>query len=169
MRVSVFIGDIAAVNAEAICTSTNPRLTLVMGTGAAVRDRGGFSILRACEALVANGPLPVGSAHVTPAGDLPAKIIIHCVASDTNHRSSPAIVRACVLNALKRATEAGCRTVAMPVFATGHAHVPFKTALQTMREAFDSAATDVEEVTVVLQEADREDEARHILCSTPRA
>jgi len=35
MRISIFAGDICDVPAEALCTSTNPRLSLAMGTGAA--------------------------------------------------------------------------------------------------------------------------------------
>lgn len=167
MQVSIFIGDIADAPAEGLCTSTNPRLSLVMGTGAAIRERGGFSIARECETIVGNTPLPVGSAHVTGAGDLPAKAIIHCVASDVHHRSSAAIVRACVINALQRADEKGCRMVAMPVFATGHAHVSFAKALQAMREALDAANTNVEQVVVVVQDPDREEETRHVLCTRP--
>ena len=33
MRVTVFAGDLCDVHAEALCTSTNPRLSLAMGTG----------------------------------------------------------------------------------------------------------------------------------------
>lgn len=167
MQISIFIGDIADARAEALCTSTNPRLSLVMGTGAAIRDRGGFSIARECEELVGGTPLPVGSAHVTGAGDLPAKAIIHCVASDVHHRSSAAIVRSCVVNALRRAGEQNCRTVAMPVFATGHAHVSFLKSLEAMRDALENASTNVEEVVVVVQDPDREEQTRHVLCTRP--
>jgi O-acetyl-ADP-ribose deacetylase len=129
MRASIFIGDIADVEAEAICTSTNPRLSLMMGTGAAVRARGGYEILRACEEIVSrDGPLPPGSAWPTTAGSLASKVVIHCVASDANHRSSEATIAMCVRNALDCAARAGCRTVAMPVFASGHAHVNFRRA-----------------------------------------
>ena len=134
MKVTIFAGDIANAPAEAICTSTNPGLTLVMGTGAAVRDRGGFEILRACEKLVADGPLAAGSVHVTTAGRLPAKAILHCVASDASHHSSPEIVKSCVRQALLRAAELQCRSVAMPVFAAGHARLRFDAAVRAIAE-----------------------------------
>jgi len=118
MKLSIFAGDIADAPADAVCTSTNPRLTLMMGTGASVRARGGRAVARACESLA---PLPPGAARATTAGNLPHKIAIHCVASDANHRSSEAIVRSCVTTALACADAAGCEIVAMPIFGTGHA------------------------------------------------
>lgn len=95
MNLSIFVGDIADAPAEAICTSTNPRLSLMMGTGASVRERGGWDVMRACEKIVAGGPLPAGSAHATTAGTMRCKTLIHCVASDQSHMTSRAIIQAC--------------------------------------------------------------------------
>lgn len=164
-EIAVFVGDLTDAPAEAICTSTNPRLSLMMGTGGAVRERGGFEVLRACEAVVkaAGHPhLPAGSAHVTTAGALPYKAIIHCVASNETHVSSPAIIQSCVKNALAAADAASCATVAMPLFATGHARVRFDRAMQAMAEALRSASTSVKRVVVVVHDASRADEARQI-------
>ncbi len=119
MKISLFMGDLADAPAEALCTSTNPRLSLMMGTGGSVRDRGGFEVLRECEAIVGDKTLAPGSVVTTSAGRLPHKAIFHCVASDANHRSSAEIIRACVVNVLAAADERGCKSVAMPVFATG--------------------------------------------------
>lgn len=170
VELSIFIGDIAAAPAEAVCTSTNPRLSLVMGTGASVRGRGGFEILRECEAIIdaeerrtGKRLLPPGSAHVTTAGSLDAKIVIHCVASDAAHHSSAAIVRACTERALSRAAELGCSSVAMPLFATGHAHVPFEEALAAMADALASAPSQVRHVMIVIGDAALEGEVRRIV------
>lgn len=166
MKLSVFVGDIVDAPAAAVCTSTNARLSLMMGTGGAVRERGGFQIARACEAIVAvQGPLPVGSAHVTTAGSLPHKAVIHCVASDQNHASSEAVVRLCVKNALAAADAALCRTVAMPVFASGHARVKFARAIDAMTQALHDAKTSVSEVVLVTNDPDRADELRRAITS----
>jgi O-acetyl-ADP-ribose deacetylase (regulator of RNase III) len=149
--------------AEALCTSTNGRLSLMMGTGGSVRDRGGFEILRECEAILAGKTLPPGSVVTTSAGRLPHKAIFHCVASDVHHRSSAEIVRACVTNALAAADKAGCKSVAMPVFATGHAHFRFRDALAVMRDALRAAQTAVERVIVVVHDDDWEEDAERIL------
>ena len=169
LHITLFTGDIADATADAVCTSTNPRLSLLMGTGASIRERGGIEVLRACEEIVAKSgrkTLPIGSAHATTAGKLPFKIAIHCVAADANHHmSSPEIIRACTLSALKVADANGCRTVAMPVFATGHSHVRFDLALRTIVDALRSAHTSVREVTIVVYDEERTAEARNLIAS----
>ncbi len=158
MRVSVFVGDITDAPADAICTSTNARLSLMMGTGGSVRERGGFEVLRACEQLLAQSgrtTLGVGTAHLTTAGKLPFMAVIHCIASDpVTHLSSADIVRACVKNALAHADAIGCARLAMPVFATGHAHLRFDRALEAMAAALREMPTNVEEVVVVVNDQD---------------
>lgn len=165
MKVSILLGDLTEAAADAVCTSTNPRLSLMAGTGGAVRDRGGFEILRACEEIVeaTGGGLRIGSAHPTTAGKLPFKAIIHCVASNAVHLSSTEIVRLCVKNALACADSTGCRIVAMPVFATGHAGLKFDRAIAAMAEALDGAATEVERVIIVINEPDRAEAARRVM------
>ena len=164
MRVSIFGGDITGAETEALCTSTNRRLTLAMGTGAAVRDRGGFEVLRACEALIAReGPLYPGAVRVTTAGALPVRMVIHCVASDERHHSSDQIIAACVRNAIDCAAQAGCRSVAMPVFAAGHASIPFARSLSVMAATLRSIETTVRDVVIVVNDLDRLDEAAAIV------
>jgi O-acetyl-ADP-ribose deacetylase (regulator of RNase III) len=164
VNASIFVGDIADASADALCTSTNPRLSLVMGTGASVRERGGPEVSRACEAIVAaNGPLGAGSAHATTAGRLPHKVAIHCVASDATHQSSVLIVRACVRNALTIATREGCASLALPIFATGHAHVKFDDAVRAIAEELRTATLD--RAVLVVNDPDRAERARDIVRS----
>ncbi|MCA1733520.1 MAG: macro domain-containing protein [Acidobacteria bacterium] len=160
MKVSVFAGDIAEAPADAICTSTNPRLSLMMGTGGSVRERGGFAILRECEALLeaeatrsGRDRLPVGSVWVTGAGALPHQAVFHCVASDARARSSDAVIRSCVQKSVAAAIQRGITSVAMPVFATGHAHVPFDSALASIAEGLASAPEGLGEVIIVVRDA----------------
>lgn len=154
MIASIFVGDIADAEADAICTSTNPRLSLMMGTGASVRGRGGSVISRACEAIVAaEGQLPAGSAHATTAGSLPHKIVIHCVASDVAHHSSTDIVRSCVRNAVRIAKDAGCASLALPILGTGHAHLRFDDAVKAIAEELRGAP--FERVVLVVNDSDR--------------
>ena len=172
MEISLFPGDIADAPAEAVCTSTNPRLTLIMGTGAAVRERGGFEIARECEALVAaaGGELRAGSAHVTTAGRLPFRAVIHCVASDRRHLSSLDVIRACVRAALARADALGIQSLAMPVFGNGHARIRFAQSLATIVETLRASTTNVERVVLVIYDADRLNEARAMVTQfMPRA
>ena len=161
--ISIFEGDLTDATADAICTSTNPRLSLMMGTGGAVRERGGFEILRACEAIVRNKPLPPGSAHVTTAGALPFKIAIHCVAATENHLTSAAIIRACTRSALVLAAENGCSSVVMPVFGSGHGRFKFDQALGAMLEAIREAPQAIARVVIAVNEPERARMARRVL------
>lgn len=165
MRVSIFVGDIADADADAVCTSTNPRLSLVMGTGASIKARGGVEILRECEAVVAGAgrPLAPGSAVVTTAGALPHDIAIHCVASNDAHQTSETIIHACTERALQCAAEHQCSSVAMPVFGTGHAHAKFDRAIAVMAQAIASASHPVRQVTIVVADDEHARIARGIL------
>ena len=168
MKISIFAGDLCDVPTEALCTSTNPRLSLAMGTGGSVRGRGGYEVLRQCEAIVeASGSrgLPVGSAHQTTAGELPSKMIIHCVASDDGHRSSAGIIRDCVKNALALADAGGCESIAMPVFGTGHARFKFEDAIRVMAETLRDQATAIRHVFIVIYDADRADAVLRVIRS----
>ncbi len=162
MNVSVFVGDLTEAQAEALCTSTNPRLSLVAGTGGAVRDRGGWEIKRECEAIVeefsrrtGRNALPIGSVHATTAGALDSRVILHCVASDRAHRSSAAVIEACVRNALIRAATEHCASVAMPVFGAGHAGFDFARAVRAIGQALVAAPPDAPDVVVVVEDAAR--------------
>jgi O-acetyl-ADP-ribose deacetylase (regulator of RNase III) len=170
MKISVFAGDICDAHADALCTSTNPRLSLAMGTGGSVRGRGGYGILRQCEAIVAaesrrsgRRGLPAGSAHQTTAGELPAKLIIHCVASDDAHRTSAAIIAHCVASALALAGAAGCETIALPVFGSGHARFRFDDALRVMMETLRDCQTSVRHAIIVVFDSDRVEDVLRII------
>lgn len=164
MRFSIFVGDIADAPADALCTSTNPRLSLMMGTGAAIRRRGGPAVMRACEALlVANKSLPPGTAHPTTAGALPNKVAIHCIASDAAHRSSEAIVRSCMASALACAHALGCTSVAAPIFGTGHARLAFATAASAMVRSAIETPSSVEHLIFVTNDDEYADPLRAIL------
>lgn len=142
----------------------------MMGTGGAVRERGGWEIMRACEAILAlemqrsgRRELPLASAHATTAGALDCKVLIHCVASGAQHASSAAVVRRCVENALLRAQDQGCRTVAMPLFGTGHARLKIETAVDAMLDALLESKAPIERVQIVVDNAEKANAARAIL------
>jgi len=160
MKFSIYLGDIADAPADAVCTSTNPRLSLMMGTGASIRARGGPEILRACES---HPPLAAGAVYSTTAGALPHKLVIHCVASDSSHRSSPDIVRACVTNALACADAAGCGTIAMPILGTGHARLAFAEAASAMVRGAVETPSGVEHLIFVTNDDENIDPLRALL------
>jgi O-acetyl-ADP-ribose deacetylase (regulator of RNase III) len=109
--------------------------------------------------------LPAGSAHQTGAGELPAKMIIHCVASDAGHHSSAGIIRDCVNNAFRLADAAHCESLAMPVFGTGHARFKFDDAVRVMTERLRDQATAVRHVFIVIYDEERANAVRQVIRS----
>jgi O-acetyl-ADP-ribose deacetylase (regulator of RNase III) len=162
MKIAIFVGDLADADADAVCTSTNARLSLMMGTGAAIRERGGSVVSRACEAIVAaHGPLPAGTAHATTAGMLPFQLAIHCVASDQKHRSSAEIVRSCVRSAIAIAVGAGCASIALPLFGAGHARLPLDVSLTAIAEEIRGSG--LSRIVIVIPDEDDANTARRMI------
>src|SRR5579884_3857304 len=162
MTVTIFEGDLTEAPADAICTSTNPRLSLMMGTGGAVRERGGFEVLRECEQIARTKPLPAGSVHVTRAGALPYKGVMHCVASNETHMTSAAIIRACVYGAIAHSKTAGWTTIALPVFGSGHARFKFEEALAAMLDAIERSPSPPN-IVIAVNDPVRAESARRVL------
>jgi O-acetyl-ADP-ribose deacetylase (regulator of RNase III) len=87
------------------------------------------------------------------------------VASDAAHRSSAEIIRSCVKNALAHAEAAGCRSVAMPLFAAGHAGFDFDGAVTAMAEALRDDTTSVKQLFIVVYDRERAEEALRLIRS----
>jgi O-acetyl-ADP-ribose deacetylase (regulator of RNase III) len=170
-QVRLFVGDMLRVKADAVCTSTNPWLSLQAGTGGAVRLFGGHAVQEACDALLAarkagtgRGYFDVGTAHRTHAGSLPFKAVLHCVAIDAFHGSSEETIAACVRGAIDLANAEGFTHVAMPVFATGNGRFDFRRAVEAMSRAIAEATSpSVDTVSIVVPDVARADEARRTL------
>lgn len=65
------------------------------------------------------GELPVGSAVITAAGNLSAQFLIHVIVRSMDEPVTEAGVRRGLLNGLRRVSEWGIRSVAMPPMGTG--------------------------------------------------
>ena len=171
LEVALFVGDIVDAPAEALCTSTNPRLSLGGGTGRAVMAETGWGLRRELRRIAeeearrtGNEELPVGFTCATPGAAPPHRLIVHCVASEGEHHSSPRAVRLCVEGALREVDRAECTSLALPVFGTGHADLPFPDGLRALAEALrDAEPTFVRTVLVVLHVPDRVPLARTVL------
>ena len=68
-RIAICEGDLTEQAVDAIVNAANSALVLGAGVAGAIRAKGGPSIQAECDAI---GPIEVGDAAVTGAGDLPA-------------------------------------------------------------------------------------------------
>ncbi|MBI3737039.1 macro domain-containing protein [Candidatus Sumerlaeota bacterium] len=173
IKVTLYTGEISSVPADVVCSSTNPNLELIAGTGAALRTYGGQAIQEECNKLILEEKarsgrrwLAPGSVTKTCAGTLPYSAIIHCVAIDAFHGSSPDVIANCASNALDAAIGVvpSPKSLAMPVFASGHGQFDFETSLRTMLGVLELRKHEFNlDVLIVVRDSDQIEIARGII------
>jgi len=143
-------GDITAQSVDAIVNAANSDLVLGSGVAGAIREAGGPSIQAECDTL---GPIAVGDAAVTGAGELPARFVIHAAGMPPGGAANEDSVRAAVRRSLELARERGCATVAIPAVGAGVGGFPAQRCAEVLvAEAREHLAgeTTVTEVRFVL-------------------
>ncbi len=115
-RIVILEGDITQQAVDAIVNAANTELVLGAGVAGAIRNAGGPSIQEECSRV---GPVELGEAVATGAGDLPARHVIHAAGMVLGGSVDETSLRASVRNSLRVADEQECRTVALPAIGTG--------------------------------------------------
>ena len=115
-KISLNTGNIAEVEADAIVNSANSDLILGGGVAGAIRKAGGQSIQ---DELNRIGTIPLGEAVLTGPGQLKAKLLIHAAAVSLGLWATKENVRLATRNALLRAEERKCKSIAFPAIGTG--------------------------------------------------
>lgn len=115
-RIRIVEGDITAQQVDAIVNAANGALRLGAGVAGAIREKGGPAIQQECDAI---GPIRVGEAAATGAGQLPARYVIHAAGMEFGGRADAESVRASARRSLELAREKGCRSIAIPALGAG--------------------------------------------------
>ena len=147
MNVEVRIGDIAdQPDIDAVVNAANTELWMGSGVAGALKRRGGEIVEREA---VRQGPITLGDAVLTSAGDLPNRHVVHAAAmgyraeDDTvpkraGSRSSARIIERATTRALELADRAGDRSIAFPALATGVGGFPIDECAKAMVAAVRS-------------------------------
>ncbi len=130
------LGDITTYAGSAIVNAANNHLVLGAGVAGAIARRGGPSIQLECDRV---GPIRVGEAAVTGAGDLPCRHVIHAAAMGDEPVSERSI-RDATTASLARAAELGLGDIAFPVLGAGIGGFPFRRAVEIMVAVIHAAA-----------------------------
>jgi O-acetyl-ADP-ribose deacetylase (regulator of RNase III) len=149
-RIILKEGDISAESVDAIVNAANSRLVLGAGVAGAIRARGGPQIQAECDA---HGPIAVGAAALTGAGELDARFVIHAASMPPGGQASEISVRTSLRRSLELAAEQGCRTVAVPAIGAGVAGVPLRRSAEILLDEARrhlAGATPIEEIRFVL-------------------
>ena len=149
-RIVLREGDITEEDVDAIVNAANSQLVLGAGVAGAIRRKGGPQIQAECDAI---GPIGVGDAAVTGAGDLPARWVIHAAGMPPGGSATESSVHASVRKSLDLAREKGCRTIAIPAIGAGIGGFPVQRCAEILlSEAKEHLAgeTTLEEIRFVL-------------------
>ena len=149
-RIVLREGDITAQEVDAIVNAANSHLKLGAGVAGAIRAKGGPSIQAECDAI---GPIEVGEAAVTGAGELPARYVIHAAGMAPGGSASEESVRSAVRRSLELARERGCRTLAIPAIGAGIGGLATQRCAEILLEearAHLAGETSLEEIRCVL-------------------
>ena len=125
-------GDITACAVDAIVNAANNQLWMGAGVAGAIKRRGGQVIE---DEAVRQGPIPVGEAVVTGGGSLPARYVIHAAAMGQDLLTNADLIRQATIHSLKRATDLGLASIALPALGTGVGGFPVDEAARVMIDA----------------------------------
>lgn len=114
--ITVCEGDITDQAVDAIVNAANSQLALGAGVAGAIREKGGPTIQAECDAI---GPIAVGDAVITGAGQLPARFVIHAAGMPAGGGANEESVRSSMRRSLVLAAERGWETVAVPALGAG--------------------------------------------------
>jgi len=154
-RIVLLEGDITDQAVDAIVNAANSALQLGSGVAGAIAARAGPAVQHEC---YAHGPIEVGEAAITGAGELAARFVIHAAGMAPGGGASEQSVRQAVRAALELAEREGCRTLALPAIGAGVgglllqrcAEISLEEARRFAQPPDDGGARTLEEIRFVL-------------------
>jgi O-acetyl-ADP-ribose deacetylase len=154
-------GDITGVAADAIVNAANEHLVGGGGVDGAIHRAGGATVMADLERRYGHARhCPTGSAVVSVAGALPARIVIHAVGPiwRGGDHGEPELLASAYRTSLERAAAEGCRSVALPSISTGVYGYPVEAAAKVALQTVDAWTAEhpeaLDTVTFVLFSAD---------------
>ena len=159
--VRVEVGDITAYRGDAIVNAANNHLILGAGVAGAIRKAGGPTIQAECDR---HGPIRVGEAALTGAGDLPVRWVIHAAAMGDEPVSEHSI-RASTLASLEMAVRQGIRRLAFPVLGSGVGGFDFPRAATVMADAIRESphTSELDEIVFFAFQPERKADLERVL------
>jgi len=132
VAIELYLGDITDLRVDAVVNAANNYLQMGAGVAGAIKRRGGHVIE---QEAVAKGPIPIGEAVATTAGNLKARYVIHAAGMGPDLMPSAGSIRESTKNSLRRAEELHLRSIAFPAIGTGVGRFPLREAAKIMIRA----------------------------------
>lgn len=147
MPFSIQHNDITRLTVDAIVNAANSGLRPGGGVCGAIFAAAGHEALEeACRAI---GHCPVGGAVITPGFGLNARYVVHAVGPiwQGGGHNEAALLESAYRNAMQRAWDADCRSIAFPLISSGIYGYPkeaaFRIAVDTIRDFLTDHDMDV--------------------------
>ena len=130
-------GDICDLEVDAVVNAASTTLWMSSGVGGAIKRRGGDAIEFDA---VRQGPVSLGSAVVTGAGELACRYVIHAVSLGPDRRTSAVAIDTATRAAMRQADRLGVETIAFPALGTGVGGFPLEEAASLVVSAVRAEA-----------------------------
>jgi O-acetyl-ADP-ribose deacetylase (regulator of RNase III) len=127
--IELWNGDICDLEVDAIVSPASVALWMSTGVAGAIKQTGGDAIEFAA---IRQGPAALGTAVVTHAGTLAARLVIHAVSLDRDRRTSGQIIESATRSAMARAREFEVTSLAFPALGTGVGGFPLDEAARVV-------------------------------------
>jgi O-acetyl-ADP-ribose deacetylase (regulator of RNase III) len=130
--VAVERGDISLIEADAVVNAANTTLAMGTGVAGALKKRGGVVIEEEAMRL---GPVEIGEAVLTTAGNLPATHVIHAAVMGPDLKTDPETIGKATRAVLALAVKHRLTSLALPALGTGVGHVAPPLSADAMLDA----------------------------------
>ena len=144
-------GDITDAEVDAIVNAANSELWMGAGVAGAIKRKGG-SVIE--EEAVRQGPIEVGEAVLTVAGNLPATHVIHAATMGKDLKTDPDKIRAATKSSLVLAEKHRLTSMAFPALGSGVGSVPPEKSadaiLTTMIEHLKAGTSSLQRIVFVV-------------------
>src|SRR5437660_12050505 len=135
-RIVIITGDLVEQEVDAIVNAANNDLQLGAGVAGAIRRAGGPTIQDECDV---HGPVKVGEAAITGAGNLRARFVIHAASMSLGGRTTRSYLRYFMDDTFRIACEYDASSIAVPAVGTGIAGFPIDDCARVMAESLKDA------------------------------
>ena len=124
-EIEVLDTDITKLEVDAIANAANTGLRHGGGVAGAISKAGGPAVQAESDE---RGPIALGEAVETTAGEMPAKWVIHAATMELGGPTSAEIIRSATASTLAKADELGAKSLALVAFGTGVGGFPLEEA-----------------------------------------